>query len=432
MICILCTGLKPSIATAQSQLPAIQPPADWQFRYDLFKMSLEKTGLTVTRDIDTIKAAPAQSVVVYLGGVPSRSVAQFFSSFIQRGGAVLIATDQGLATALGRVRGRIAQTGQADLAYQGQPDCVRVAVGGQDSPLTRNTNELIFNRASCIDQLDQRRFSWNLDLRWPDYVQRDFVGRAVVASTESRAGGRGILCADHSIFTNGMLWHADNALFVLNVANWLAGSNRDMLFFSVDASPQASYQEELKEILASAPLPDVSLDEAPELEIEQMLRVANTVMANAEDANLANAYLEDRPRRLSDRHYFRSILFAIAAAIGCMAVYQLTQRTARPSRQPGPPRSQAIAAAAQAQKAPTVRRGEAAVLLCRDTLRGLTGSDDPESWRRLPASSPTMQDQISRVVKTATEPPMQLAASDLLEIDTICRDLAHDYTPDNN
>ncbi len=433
--CILCIALAAqSVAQAQGRMPTIEPPKGWQFRYDLFKMSLEKSGLAVTREIETIKAAPRQSVIVHLGGVPSQSVSRFFSSFIQQGGAVLIATDQGVATALGRVRGRFALTGMADMAYQGQSDCVRVSLADlpHDSPLTQNTNELVFNRASCIDQLDYRNFSWKPELRWPSHVQRDFSGQIIVASTESHRGGRAILCADHSIFTNGMLWHADNAMFVLNVANWLAESNRDTLLFSVDATPQASYEEALKEMLASAPLPDINLNETPELEIEQMLRVANTVVANAEDANLANAYLEDRPRRLSDRHYLRSILFAIAAAVGCMAVYQLTQRSARPSRQPSPPRKQAIAAVAHTRQAPTVGRGEAAVLLCRDTLRTLSGSDDPENWTRLPADSPITRDHLSRVVSVATEPPMQLAASDLLEIDTICRDLAHNYSSDRN
>lgn len=427
------TGLgQDEIQDAASQAsPSAPPPSDWPFRYDLFKMSLERSGLSISRNLFAALNAPDQSVIVHIGEIPSAGNTRLYTSFVGRGGTLLLASDlQSSVGGIGGIAGRFAKTNELTARYQDREDCIRVSPLG-DSSLTKGVGELVFNRASYIDAASRRGLSWDTDIRWPSHVADGISGRSLVATGTSNNGGKVILCADHSIFTNAMLWHADNAMFVLNVSQALASSGRDQLYFTDGRTAQDSYEEELKQLLENATIPPGAIDQVPELEIEQMLRIADTVIANSEDANLLNAYLQDRPRRLSSRHYNRSILFAIAAAISCLAVYQLARRTQKPARRPAAPAVPTIVRKVQQPSGEKARqRGEAARLRSRDTLRKLTGSDSDQTWESFAAGITNTRDKYmaERLVSVATQPPLELAQSDLLEVDSICRDMVHHFS----
>lgn len=429
--CSALPGQDAAPSPAALTSPAAPPPGDWPFRYDLFKMSLERSGLEITRSFSDVSNAPSQSVIVHVGNIPPAGIAQLYQSFVRRGGALLLASDRvNSVGGIARFSGLVVKTREPAYQYQNRNDCIRVSPS-RESELTMGVSELVFNRASHLGLFSGRNLKWKADLIWPDYVDGGVAGKPLVASARAVSGGGSVvLCADHSIFTNAMLWHADNAMFVLNASKALASAERDQLYFVDGRRAEASYEEELKKLLANAELPPGATDQVPELEIEQMLRIADTVIANSEDANLLNAYLQDRPRRLSSRHYNRSILFAIAAAISCLAVYQLARRAEKPAKRPAAPAVPTVVGKVQQPSSEKAsQRGEAARLRSRDTLRKLTGSESEQAWESFAAGNTNTRDKylIDRLVGVATQPPMQLAQSDLLEVDSICRDMVHNF-----
>lgn len=411
--------------------PVAAPPGNWPFRYDLFKMSLERSGLKITTNAGDAHNAPRQSVIVFVGSFPISSTYRYYEEFVRNGGALLLASDQSsLVRGFGAIQGQITTTTLPAARYQNRDDCIRVSPAVEND-LTKGVGELVFNRARHISTFSRSRFEWNTSVRWPDHVNREAARQPLIASAKTATGGRVILCADHSIFTNTMLWHADNALFVLKVTQALAGTGRDQLYFADGRTAQGSYEDDLKKLLANAELPAGAADQVPELEIEQMLRIADTVIANSEDANLLNAYLRDRPRRMSSRHYNRSILFGIVAAICCMAAYQLARRGAKPARRPAAPAVPTVVRKVlQPSEEKARQRGEAARLRSRDTLRKLTGSDLVQTWESFAAERANTREKymVERLLNVATHSPMQLAQSDLLEVDSICRDLIHKFS----
>ncbi|HBE68126.1 MAG TPA: hypothetical protein DDW52_08250 [Planctomycetaceae bacterium] len=400
-------------------------PDEWYFGYDLFKMSLEKSGVQIVENRDLVMAKPQESIIVHLGALPDAAETRYYQSFLLDGGAILVASDQSGRGGFLSIERSIAASTDPGYWYQGHADCIVVAPTRR-TDLTQRVRSLVFNRASAIRGYPIRRDIWQSEVDWPSYVDR-YRGRRLVASTKESFGpGVGVIAADHSLFTNGMIWHGDNAILVLNIVKRLTTGGRAQLYFVADKRIEQSYKDRLAELVADANIPPEMLGQAPELEIEQMLRVANTVMANSEDANLLNAYLEDRPRRMSSRVYNRNLLFAVLLVMLAYLIYRLLKAGGTLAGQPRPARQVTA-------NAPIVglgddlpgRRGEAARLRCRAALKHWTDDTDPVKWQRAVegVSEPNSKAQLQRLLIVATDPPAPITQSDLFEVDWICREL---------
>lgn len=400
-------------------------PDDWYFGYDLFKMSLEKSSAQVVEDRNQVMARPKDSIIVHLGALPDASESRYYQAFLLNGGAILVASDQSGSGGFLSIERSIGASADPSFWYQGHADCVVVQPNRQ-TDLTERVRSLVFNRASAIRGYPIRRDIWQSDVDWPSYVQR-FRGRRLVASTKDSFGpGVGVIAADHSFFTNGMIWHGDNAILVLNIVKRLTAGGRSQLYFVADNRVEQSYKERLAELVADANIPPEMLGQTPELEIEQMLRVANTVMANSEDANLLNAFLEDRPRRMPSRVYNRNILFAVLLALLAYFIYRLLKAGGTMAGQPRPARqvNANVPVVGLGDDLPG-RRGEAARLRCRAALKHWTGDADSGKWQRAVegVSEPNSKAQLQRLLLVATAPPAPITQADLFEVDWICREL---------
>ncbi|MCA9127022.1 MAG: hypothetical protein KDB22_08050 [Planctomycetales bacterium] len=403
----------------------VDESSSWQFQYDLFQMSLEKAGLNVSTELSTALLAPRKSVVVVLG--PQSWNSQLLR-FVSAGGAVLISSDTPLRVVRGiEVRGGPVMTADSGLAYQQFPDCLALQIRDDSHPLMRNVSTLVFNRTGWIEGVGNSLASWDAVLTLPRRsLPPECIGKPVVATLvrEQFDGGRIALVADRSIFCNGMLWHGDNAIFAINMVNFLTEGGRTNLVFLVGHQVHANFKEEFAKH-QSMPLPELTPEQIPELEMEQMLQVANSVIAKAEDADLLNELLADRPRQIRTPYYQRGLLFALVAALLALFAYQFWGRsrkllpTLEPAKifAPKSPQKARSSAAEQAQ-----RRGEAIKIIAQQFLTAHFDTDSPEQWQQRISRNRTSSEEYAQwilIYQIASQEATGVSQSRLIAIQLI-------------
>ncbi|QDV27717.1 hypothetical protein Q31a_61100 [Aureliella helgolandensis] len=411
-------GLGQEVAQAPGAAQATSVPVDWQFRFDLFEMLLEQTGLNVSDSVDPILSDPTQSVLVVLGNPDVlEDLAPSLHRFVEHGGALLFATDNSVwISSYWHIGGGPVKTSQKKYMVQGHQDCLKLDALAQDSPLTEGVGEIVLNRSGWLNRLDRRWGVWQHVATLPSSVTPEAASRRPVLASldlKSSSGGRMVLAADHSLFTNGMLWHGDNAILAINVAKFLNSGKRRQLCFLKDGQPLASFREKLPELLPPEELPPVPL---PELELEQMLRVANTVISKVEDSDLLNEFVADRPRRLSSRSYYRVLLLGLAALLFLIAVFLVSGKSKRfttPWKNRRKMSNLDLAQMASSRAIPrAVQRSQAAQVLASQFLTDLTNSANPEIWRarvvaidqESPSHDESRQFQLASILDVACQP----------------------------
>lgn len=381
--CIFCTLLDPSRLHAQS--------SDWHFRFDLFQMLFEQNGLRPIQDIDAGFAAPERTVIVVLGNTRIFRDSNRIQQFLDAGGAMLLASDRRLAfdRFFHVLEGPALSNQDADI-YAGHRDCIRVRDFDASHPLVEGVGELIVNRSGWI--LEWPALSpnaWRKVARIPATAsQLSIRGRTFVGAMTSQAF---IVVADHSLFTNSMMWHGDNAVFAINVSNALCKgppgkATRDQVLFLVDDTPSASYL--LGPLADELNLPMPPPDIEPDLDVDQMFEVANKVVAAVEDSDSFNQVLANRPRQMAEPYYRRALLFALSGALIAFAAYRLGSKTSQPLpvawlRMPKAASTQASKRAKT--KSPhlnSVERGKAAQKLAQHFCQEVTSSEAKAVWVR--------------------------------------------------
>ena len=359
--------------------------AEWMFGFDMFQLMLEQRGLKTTDDlVATLQNDPSKSVIVLAGQLdrlPDWMWPQI-STFVRRGGAVLIATDRAMdaeglcVMAEGPVQVHTFQT-----AYKGYADCPLVTNIEKTEPLMRGVSTLVANRAGWIDRIGRSMGEWSM-LAWLPHSARtqhgQGGGKPLVAAMMLPDGNPGRLLAvgDHSLLINGMLWHGDNAMFALNVTGWLAAGGRKNVLVLVNGIPA---------LPGAAPstnpgdMPDINPEDLPDLPKESYLAFANNFAAGLEDADVFNELAINYPREVESGYYWRWVFLALA----CLAGWILFRRFPSKGQSVEPalrrPASTLLATRVQEQLQSDNLR-PAARELARDLFRELTRSDDPRSW----------------------------------------------------
>jgi hypothetical protein len=406
-------------------------------------MTLEQAGLKVV-DLQTALKTPNETLIVALGAPSMSKLSGYLGRFARNGGAVLLGADSGAATPIGGTYNAQVTTSDLRYAVQNNVDCIQLTIDNSNNDaLLSGVHTVVINSGSYIYQTSASFRPWTNHLTWGQEAANRFRGKALLSSspgptsTNARQNTQStnpetesqdiqiIFCADPSLFTNGMVWHGDNAILVINVANALS-KGRKQLYFMADGQSLPSYQGLLQEAGALA-----AAEQSPELEIEQMLRLANTVVANAEDSDLLNEMLANRPRRIPTPYYHRGLLFFLAFVIVCIALYLLFSQLPRRAPHAHVPANKAppgTLGLKSFDSSPEHRRGEAAQALAAAALTAVTGSDDPEKWleigtdqdqrkRRLSAGQLS---QLQQLIDLATSTaPRPLALSELSNIDRL-------------
>jgi hypothetical protein len=395
---ILATGSLFRLETAAAQVTsqqqnqsalAILSQPDWQTRLDLFQLILAQRGATVTRSGDDVLNQPDQSIIILVGDlerVPTALRLQL-RSFVQRGGALLAASDlEASLPGLFSIRPGPVQVNDSRLQYGGFADCPRVTRLNSSHELTVGVTELVANRCGWIDTLSQQvGFAAGVaDLpRDAKALQGDPSGKSLIVTVQSDQSrfGRMVVIADHSLLISGMLLHGDNAIFAVNLVNWLCQGRRRQALILINGDPIQGGELQLSP--DSFP-PDLAnnppnLDDISQLPEESLLEFANNFITGLEEANLPNELATGYFESLQRPYYFR-LLYLVAAALG--AIWLLRQFFRRAAEQLCP--FERLSGPLSQQRVQSMINSDdyriAAREMARHLFRELTGSEAARDW----------------------------------------------------
>lgn len=400
---------KETAADTDAQMPS----EEWHFGFEMFRMLLEEQQLVPQSIATDVLQRPEQSVIVVLGRLEDVVPPRVLEDFCLRGGAVLLASDtKNSFGRIGEFRAGPVMTEDRANQYSDFPDCLTIGSFEADHPLLQNVGSLVLNRTGWIDKPRWFIPDWNILASLPTSTspirasQRPVIAQAF-ASVEN--AGPMFLFADQSLFTNGMLWHGDNAILAVNLTQLLSAGGRTQLLFVTDGTLLGSYQTS-PNLNSEQPPPELP-EELPEPDMQTMLKLANSVVQNVQESNVLNEALANRPRNVRPPYFRRGILFALLALALAFVIWKAT--AAGPQVQPAMPQRQMQTAhqLASGRKIQAQEFGLAASLLSRELCRELTGSHHAADWQRMlghntaadqaPFASKSQHKQLATVLELA-------------------------------
>lgn len=374
--------------------PAMQPPVlpdeqRWHFEYSIFKYVLKRRGLEVIERLDDALPARAKTVIVSLG---SQDPGTLLRKLRLRVGEcpLLIASDSPcvLPRWFRIRRGPVTSNISSD-RYMGHADCLILRNLNTNDDVVGGIGELVINRGGWLEELKDQDGRWEIHLRYPDQVQpRGSQSQPLFASWRSAEDSRQapfFLLADQSLLTNGMLWHGENMLLAIQLADALAEQGQSQVLFLVDNQVQS-------EAVDFPALPPSAAPEAEENEpieppfqpdLKSMLELANRVVGKVEDADLLNEALVNQPRGMRTPYFRRMLWIAATLFLLALAVYLFTLDPSARSAERSSSESTRLQPVLDTLPGESPeQRGQAAQGLIRDFFRQWTGSKDPSQWKQ--------------------------------------------------
>lgn len=363
----------------------------WHLGYDMFRMLLEEQGVTPVQSWDFALSSPAESVVVVCGDLQQIHPREWLRGrrFVAQGGALLVASEGSFEFpgVCSFVPGT-AVAGDSRDRYLSFPDCLRIRHLKPDDELTDGVREIVVNRTGWLSMPTDDSLDWQVIASLPaTTLPRASRHQPLVMAGRDAAPQTGlmILVADESLFTNGMLWHGDNAVFAIRVSQLLCSEGRQNLLFVRNGRPLtgdrdsiATQQQESAQATPQLP-PNIA---PPEPEFETKLRLMNAVINEVQESNLLNEVLRDRPRRVSPLAYLRTILFFLLVLTTLFVIWKLTQNRLNLPNLPRPRFMQSVFSVMSARRIARSEFGSAIVVLARDLCIELTGSRVETDWIR--------------------------------------------------
>ena len=390
-IATLCTLLACSVLFG-TKLPAQETTIDrnqsaWHFGYDLLQMLLEERGLRVVDEVDEAFFAAKSSVIVITGSPPALSSNDWgrLVGFVLDGGTLLLALDNSFTLpGIGRFsKGPVTTLNPSD-QYQGFVDCLRVFPNPETQGFS-GVSEIVTNRPGWFVPDTVGWLEWDVLASLP-IDSRPVGSRKSAVLAVGRWGakdaGLAIVSADAGLFSNGMLWHGDNAIAAIRMSELLCrGGTKTQLVFLADGQAMDSYRNRID----MTPAAEESADNRPEPEPElrKALRLANAIAKEVAESNVLNEALRQRPRGIQPSRYFRAFLYFVAVLILLLIIWLLLASGAL----------QAVFLAPRKMRSAYEMREHASGLaddfrnsagyLARDFCWELTGSKQTADWQKL-------------------------------------------------
>ena len=404
--------------------------SEWHFRHELFQMLLEERGLKVAESLDAALASPQDSVIVMIGrlGRVEASYAESLSTFMKRGGTILLAFDN--TASIGGIASFTSTSITSEdsaTQYQGHSDCLRVADLERSHPLMKGLSEIIVNRSGWLVLHPSQGMSWEVLATVPETCSpRRCRGQPLIAASLSGLPDVGtmIVAADPSLFTNSMLWHGDNALFAIRVSELLCRGEKRRLAFLVDGRPLPSYRTSplLQRTAKPQPQPQKSVPFSvpiqnappPKPTLESALRLANSVIQNVEESNILNEALINQPRPLNRRLYTWIVLVGLVAIMAAWLTLKMEHTATVSPPSPSARTMKTALALLNVNEDQGRQYGAAAQMLARDFCQELSAGAPPssDSWHCLdnPAIQPSLE-RMSASQRRELTSLIELAAS---------------------
>ncbi len=370
----------------------------WHLGYEMFQMLLEEHGLTPEQSWEEALSFPAKSVVVVCGDLQQIHPREWLRvrRFVAQGGALLVASEGSFEfPGVCSFYPGAATSSHSPDRYQSFADCIRIRRLKSDEELVKGVSEIVVNRTGWLSTPSDDSLDWQVVASMPGTTQpRGSRNQPIILAGRDTAPQTGlmILVADESLFTNGMLWHGDNAIFAIQVSELLCQTGRHQLLFVRDGVALPSYREssgmqppEPKPMTPPAIPPNTEL---PEPDFETKLQLANAVINEVQESNLVNEVLRDRPRRMRPLAYLRTILLILLALATLFVLWRLMQKRVNLPASLRPRFMQSVFGVMSAQQISNSEFGTAIVLLARDLCVELTGSRTETDWIRCLSERP--------------------------------------------
>ncbi|MFN9717436.1 MAG: DUF4350 domain-containing protein [Planctomycetota bacterium] len=324
-----------STVFAQSGSRSVEGALDvsWRYRYTAFQMLLEERGLSVIRDSARATRTPRQSVIVLFGDADMVSLSEWrrLRIFVDQGGALLVASERSFTLpGVTTFRSGPVSSNQPSDRYQGHADCLGLTDLDADHPVTKGLREIIINRSGWLGTILDSSLDWRTLARLPGDCL-PFQARKMpllIAGTQPISKGVFIISADQSLFSDGMLWHGDNALLSIQLVDQLCQGDRHYLTIINNGITSAS-SKQAQQPPAMPPLPPPLPPVPPELPeptFETLLSEANYGLDAIQKDNLLNEALADRPRNMRPIAWVRTLLLLLGIASACYVLWKLLQR----------------------------------------------------------------------------------------------------------
>lgn len=269
---------------------------------------------------------PEALLIVVLGDTDflNRVGGRELLEFVQRGGALLVASDLRSGRGLERAFG-VEITGDFLVAREGSASAWRglteYPLLGKETnwrhPIFRNVRTVAANRPSHLAGRGNRRLPTLA--RFPGDVFWEGGRGGVGSEWEFAAGaqvqdGKALVLADHSVFINDMLVQADNDnfFFACNVVDWLTdGGKRKYVLFLENDKPVMDFSATLKEPeLPPIPLPPEGV----------LIEKGNEIIAAVDAADPFNQFLNERVPQVA---VLRTLLLLLSLMVLVLVVMRL-------------------------------------------------------------------------------------------------------------
>ena len=347
---------------------------NWHFDFDLFQMLFEERGLELLSDIDEALQHPSETVIVICG--PSRVAhSEGLLHFVRGGGALMVAFDnKNTKSSLGTFYWSQVVSHNPEIQYGEYNDCLQIPLPPRSGTTLRGAKHLFTNRSGWF--VPNRELRWQVIARLPaDCRPAKARRQPLLALGRPRGDVSGVaLCsADASLFSNGMLWHGNNAIAAIRVSELLCNSNKTKVIFVANGMVQGSYKNRIGLPPATPPV-DRAL---PRPGLETVLSLANAIAKEVADSNVLNEALQRQPRSVRRPMYFQAVLNTAAVLLLIGIVAALISYGSLKSVTIANPR---IRTAVEMREDPSDYR-DSAGLLSREFCIELTGSRQSAAWQ---------------------------------------------------
>ena len=384
---------------AQLEQPDSEQLPEWYFGYDLFQLVLKKRGLENSPFLNDAILRPKESVVVLLGDQRKLSTNAWNSlrRFISQGGNLILASDRTNQLAgiglldVGTSNAGPVVSANPSIQYNGFNDCLIVQDVVQEHPITKGISKLVTNRSGWLARPNSKRGktdSWLPLATFPsDVSPSNSQAQALIAISQSKTkdAGSAIVVSDASLFSNAMLWHGDNGLLTIQIADWLCDGNRKKVIFLVDGSPIGGSSPAANGRKSSSTQDQTSANPSEQREVQlkpaSFLKFANTAIQKIAESNIANESLRNQPQGVPPKMYFQGVWALVALALATGIVLVLMKRSRLLVDYMAPRKMRSWHDIQSNQHHPLDQNGFAAETLARNFCRSWTGKDKHAAWQ---------------------------------------------------
>jgi len=435
------------LLTQYSVPAAAQDPAaatagdDWRNGYRGFRMLLEEHGVQAEDDAEQVLRFPRQSVILVLGKLsdfPARDWLRL-RRFVAQGGALLVAGEESfrLPGVTSFTAGPVESIDAREHYLQHSDVLALPCESG--TPLTVELGSIVVNRSAWMTASEDESLTWTTIARLSKAtIPSAAAGQPVLMlgmDTQNNAGVM-ILCADGSLFADGMLWHGENSILAINAADLLCrGNRRRLAVLEYGGIPQPGLDQ--PNPLSSMPpgpfnpnpfsppppdrlprsRPQPRRDQVqtppPPRDLKTTIATMNALLDKVQKTNLLNETLRDRPRSMPPTAWLRTILLLIGSGVAVWLLLKLLRSRRSPLPAWQARAMQSLFSVTSARQIAGSEFGPSAEILCREFCLQVTGSDYELDWLKLRSDShkAPLIENLARAQRTALNDIVSIATN---------------------